>query len=111
MDKREARKEFKSRKTPKGIYSVRCTASGEAWVNASDHLDTVRNGLWFQLRAGSHFNKRLQEAWNTHGESAFEFGILETFDDDVAPLLLKDLSKERQRHWERQLEALPVWPR
>ena len=42
MDKREARKEFKSKTTPKGVFAVRRAASGEAWVSAYDHLDTAR---------------------------------------------------------------------
>ena len=27
MDKREARKEFKSKKTPKGVFAIRCAAT------------------------------------------------------------------------------------
>jgi len=72
---------------------VRCAASGEAWVSASDHSDTARNGWWFQLRSGLHPNKRLQAAWNAHGEAAFEYPVLETFEEHVSPLLLKDLSR------------------
>jgi len=109
MDKREARKEFKSKTTPNGVFAVCRAASGEAWASASDHLDTARNGLWFQLRSGLHSNKALQAAWNAHGEAAFEYQILETFEEDVSPLLLKDLSRARQKHWERELGAAWVW--
>ncbi|MGA2592380.1 MAG: GIY-YIG nuclease family protein [Bryobacteraceae bacterium] len=79
VDKREARKDFKSKITPKGVFAVRCAASDEAWVSASDHLDTARNGLWFQLRSGLHPNKRLQAAWNAHREAALEYQVLENF--------------------------------
>ncbi len=105
MDRREARKAYKARITPKGIFAVRAKISGEVWVGASDHLDTAQNGVWFQLRNGSHRNPQLQTAWNAHGESAFEFEILEKFDDDVSPLLLGDMSKKRQKYWENALGA------
>jgi hypothetical protein len=105
MDKREARKEFKSRKTPKGVFAIRCTATGEAWVSGSDHLDSARNGAWFQLRNGQHQNKRLQAEWTAKGEEAFAYEVLETLDDDVSPLLLKDVLRERQKHWETKLGA------
>ena len=85
MDKREARKEFKLRTTPKGIFAVRCLASGDVWVSATDHLDSARNGVWFQLRNGLHQNKTLQAVWNAHGEGGFEFEVLETLPEDVSP--------------------------
>ena len=110
MDKREARKEFKLKKTPKGIFVVRCTVSKQAWVAASDHLDSAWNGLRFQLHEGRHSNKQLQAAWNTHGESSFEYSILETFDEELLPLVLKDALKQRQKHWLAELNAPAVWP-
>lgn len=105
VDKREARKEFKSKTTPKGIFAVRCTVSGEVWAGGSDHLNSAQNSLWFQLRNGLYQNKRLQSEWNAHGEGAFAFEILETLDEDVSPLLLRDLLRERQKHWETKLGA------
>jgi len=105
MDKREARKAYKARVTPKGTFAIRSKISGEVWVGASDHLDTAQNGVWFQLRTGSHRNPQLQAAWNAHGEAAFEFEILEKFDENVSPLLLRDMAKERQAHWVNLLKA------
>jgi hypothetical protein len=105
MNKREARNEFKSRRTPKGIFAIRCTAAEEVWVGASDHLNSARNGIWFLLRNGLHPNKRLQATWNTHGEEAFDYEVLENVDEDVSPLLLGDLLRERLKHWETELGA------
>ena len=105
MDRREARKAYKSKKTPTGIFAIRCKASGEAWVGASDHLDSARNGVWFQLRNGLHREPQLQAAWSAHGEAAFEYEILEKFDEDVSPLLLGDLLHRRQKHWASALGA------
>jgi hypothetical protein len=105
MDKREARKECKSKTTPKGIFAVRCKATGDAWVGASKHLDTQVNRIWFELRGGRHRNKGMQDAWNAHGEEAFAYEVLETLKDDVASLLLRDLLKERRKHWVQTLGA------
>ena len=106
MDKREARRAYKERKAPKGVYAIRCTGSADVWVNSSTHLDTERNSLWAQLRGGAMLNKALQAAWNAHGESSFQYEILETLNDDAAAsLFVKDLLSERQKHWQNALGA------
>lgn len=99
MDKRAARREYKSKRTPKGIFAVRCKATGDVWVGSSTHLDSQVNTIWFQLRGGLHMNQVMQAAWNAHGEAAFTYEVLETLDDDVPALLLKDLLQERLKHW------------
>ena len=73
MDKRAARREYKLKKTPKGIFAVRCKATGEVWVGASTHLDSQVNQIWW----GLHRNKPMQAAWNAHGEDAFAYEVLE----------------------------------
>lgn len=108
MNRKEAAKEFKGRKVPKGIFAVRCSATGEAWVDSSPNLGAARNGTWFQLRIGTHRGQRLQAEWNAHGEEAFEFEVLETLDDDAAPLLLRDLLKDKKAHWAAKLSAEPL---
>jgi hypothetical protein len=47
----------------------------------------------------------MQDAWNAHGEEAFAYEVLETLKDDVASLLLRDLLKERRKHWVQTLGA------
>ena len=108
MDKREARREFKLRKTPKGVFAVRCTATGEVWVGGSTHLDSAKNGLWYQLRNGLHRNQRLQAAWNARGEAAFAFEIVEELDPELAPLLVGDTLGERSQHWLKAMGAAAV---
>lgn len=105
MDKRAVRQEYKSKKTPKGIFAVRCKPTGEVWIGSSNHLDSQVNQIWFELRGGLHRNKGMQAAWNAHAEASFTYEVLETLDDDVAPLLLKDLLAERRNHWLQSLTA------
>jgi hypothetical protein len=108
INKREIRREFKERVNPKGVFAVRCKASGETWVSFSRDLKASETGLWFGLRIGGHINKALQTAWNTHGAEAFTFEVIETFPEDTPAMLLKDMLRDRQKHWQRELGARPV---
>lgn len=108
MTRKEAIREFKERKTPRGIFCIKCLPTGETWAGHSPNLNAARNGLWFALRLGTHFNKELQSIWKEHGEEAFTFDVVETFDDDLAPMTLSDLYKSRTKHWVKNLGAKPV---
>jgi hypothetical protein len=102
--KKELTRTYKEQKVRPGIFAVRCTASGEAWVAKAPDIDKRQSGLWFQLRMGGFPGKSLQAAWNTHGETAFAFEILEEIRDEnegMIPLLLK----EREAHWRTELGA------
>jgi hypothetical protein len=106
QSRKEAIREFKERKTPRGIFCVK--RGTDVWVGSYPNLDAARNGVWFALRMGSHPNKAMQASWNEHGEDAFAFEVLEKFDEDLAPMTLNDLYKARTRHWMEQLGAMPV---
>jgi hypothetical protein len=105
--KKDLVREYKERKRSEGVFAIRCTATGEAWVAASRHLDTQQNGIWFTLRQGSHLNKTIQAAWNAHGEASFAYEVLEEVTDDN-PLLIASLLKDREQHWRAQLGAASV---
>jgi hypothetical protein len=112
MDKqsrRNAARDYKERKVPAGIFSLRCAATGDTWVGLSRNLDGQRNSIFFGLRLGSHMNKALQAAWNAHGEQAFEFSVVETIEDeDLTPYGREVWLKERERHWREALPAKPI---
>lgn len=110
MDKtnrREAIRQYKERKSPIGIFALRQTASGAAWVGASRNLDGQRNSSMFSLRLGSHRNKALQAAYHAAGgEAGFEFVVLEVLEDeDLGPIGRDTWLKERERHWRAHLDA------
>ena len=114
MDKqsrREAIREYKERKTPIGIFSLRCMATGETWVGASRNLDGQRNSSFFSLRQGSNRNQGMQAAWKAHGgEEGFEFTVVELLeDDDLGAIGRGSWLKERERHWLAALSARPVF--
>lgn len=106
--RRKAIKEYKERKPSRGAYAMRCSATGQVWVGSSPNLDATRNGLLFSLRHDGHRDKGLQTAWNTHGEQEFHYEILETLDDDVTPMSLRDLLKEKKNQWVAQFGAQPL---
>src|SRR4051794_10263367 len=103
IDRKEAKREFKERKTTKGVFSVRCEALSQTWVGCSANLEAARTGLFFALRNGLHQDRVLQGAWNQQGESGLEFQIVETFDEDLAPLQVKDMLRDRTREWKQKL--------
>lgn len=103
--RKEAIRKFKEQKPPAGIYAVRCTATGRVWVGMSRNLDAARNGCWFCLRIGRHQEPSLQDEWNTHGESAFKYEILDRLAADVHPLELNDLLKLKKSDWSARLGA------
>ena len=105
IDRKEAIRKFKERKTPRGAFAVRCRATGRVWVGASRNLDAARNGAWFCLRQGGYYDKSLQAEWNAQGEAAFEYEVLERIEDDVAPLAVPDLLKETAARWVERLGA------
>ncbi|KRB49548.1 hypothetical protein ASE02_17220 [Phenylobacterium sp. Root700] len=113
MDKqsrREAIREYKDRKTPIGIFSLRCTATGQTWVGASRNLDGQRNSSFFSLRQGSHRNQGMQAAWKANGgEEGFEFSVVELLEnDELGPLGRGSWLKERERYWLEALGAKPA---
>lgn len=108
IDRKAAIAAYKERKTPAGVFVVRCTPTGQAWVGASRHLDTQQNGLWFALRQGGARNRDLQAAWTAHGEAAFSYEALERLPDDTSAYLLPSLLKERSRDWLARLDALGI---
>jgi hypothetical protein len=107
-EKKAASQQYKSRTIQHGIVAIRCTATGDAWVGATTQPGIGQNSIWFQLRMGGSHNKKMQAAWNAHGEGSFVYETLETFDTDLSAHQLEALVIERLPHWRAQLNALPL---
>ena len=108
MDRKEAVKAFKTRKVPAGIFVIRCRTTGDVWADSTPNLDAARNRTWFQLQGGLHRNKSLQEAWNTHGEQALDFEVVETLDEDLSPMALPDVLRDKKAEWATKIRAQPL---
>jgi hypothetical protein len=83
LSRKESVRKFKEQKSLMGAYVVRCAITGRAWVGASRNLNATKNGCWFTLRNGLHVEKSLQAEWDAQGESAFQYEILDTLEEDV----------------------------
>jgi hypothetical protein len=103
--RKDAIKEYKARAPNRGVFAIRCLASGGAWVGASLNLDASRNRAWSTLRLGQHPHRALQAEWTTHGEAAFQYDVLEKLKDDVLPMAISDLLKKNTRDWAARLGA------
>jgi len=103
-DRREAIRKFKEQKPLTGAFALRCPAAGRIWVGAARNLEATRNRYWFCLRHGDHPDREVQQEWNTHGEAAFTYEILETI-DELPPLGIADLLKEKKAEWVARLGA------
>ena len=101
-ERKAATKAYKERKSRPGIYGVRLKASERCWVGSAQNLDTAKNSAWMTLNSGRHLDRSLQAEWTRLGEHAFEFVILETLKEDLLPLAVKDLLKEKKRLWAEQ---------
>lgn len=104
-DRKAAIAAYKERKVFAGIYAVRCTPSGEAWVGQALNLEKVQNRIWFTLRQGGHPCRSLQAAWNAHGEAGLTFAECERLEEDETDYVRNALLKERMLHWLTELKA------
>ena len=105
QDKKAAIAAYKERKPAFGVFAVICSATGEAWVGASRHVDTQQNGLWFILRQGSGRHASLQAAWLRYGEAEFRFEELDRLREDYPEIGRMDELKRRQALWRERLRA------
>ncbi len=105
QDRKAAVAAYKERAPAWGGYAVICNATGEAWVGASRHVDTQRNGLWFTLKLGRCRHAALQSAWNAHGEAEFRFEELDRLQPDFSEMLRADEIKKRRVLWRARLQA------
>ena len=74
-----------------GIYSIKCSPTGQQYIGTALHWEKRVTRHIGRLRKGTHKNVRLQEMWQKHGETQFEFKLLETCSPDR---LL-----EREKYW------------
>jgi len=51
---------------PRGVYALRCTASGKCWVGLASDLEAVEKRLLFNVKIASTAHRMLQSAARTH---------------------------------------------
>ncbi|WP_445681247.1 GIY-YIG nuclease family protein [Radicibacter daui] len=96
---------WKERPPAVGIYLVRCAATSECWVGASQDLEKIGNRILFSLRHGSHMNRAMQAAWNAHGAESFSVEEAERLPEEALEFGLRQTLKERLAFWCGKLGA------
>ena len=103
MNRKEQLRLYKETPLPIGVYLVRNTAAGTAWLGSSVNIPGMLNRLRFQLDMGSHHDPALQREYNEFGSAAFEYLTLDTLEPSTDPdydpkddlVILEDMWLER----------------
>lgn len=77
--KKQIATEYKTRKFKAGLFQIKNQSTGKVFIKQSPDLERAFNSDRFQLKSGLHSNTALQHDWNTLGETAFEFSILDEY--------------------------------
>jgi hypothetical protein len=73
--------EYRQRKREMGVYLFECAEGGRYIGRADDPKGAINKNV-FQLKMGSHPNKRLQKEWSDRGEAAFSVRVVDSLDYD-----------------------------
>ena len=90
--KKELVSEWKERHPEIGVMGVKCVETGEEFYDSTKDSNHWFNRHRFELNAGNHRNKRLQELWNLYTESGFEFSMVSELEyEELSDVKVKDL--------------------
>ena len=105
MDKSAIKKAYKLVKQPMGVYRIRISKNERTYIGFATNLQARFNRHKAELTFGNHRNKELQEIWNSFGESAFEFEILDVLDhEEHSQADVKDELQILTELWIQKLE-------
>ncbi len=99
--KKENKNAYKLIKLRAGIFQVKNLINNKIYLQASTDLDRGYNSDRFQLNAGLHSNKELQNDWNASGANAFEYSLvdeLKTAENATNSEIKKDLLEFLEMH-------------
>ena len=85
MDRKEQLRAYKEAPRAMGVYLVRNTAGGTAFIGSSVNIPGMLNRQRFQLEMGGHSNRALQAQWDQVGADAFLFEALDTLEPPTDP--------------------------
>jgi group I intron endonuclease len=66
-----------------GVYQITNKADGKKYVGSSSDIDRRRDRHFSRAKSGTHENKKLQNAFNEHGQDSFIFSVLEYCDESL----------------------------
>ena len=80
-----------------GVYLVRNTVNGMAYVGSSANIEIRLATHRSKLASGKHPSKKLQEAWDKFGAQCFEFATIHPCEEEFLELF--------EQHFMNKLEA------
>lgn len=102
--KRELKRQYKQTMPEMGLFIVRCKKNNKVYVQPTNDIRTVKNGILVRLKGGTHPNRELQKEWDEYREDAFEMEILDRFEtDDRDKTDFKEDLATLQSMWETEL--------
>ena len=113
MDKAQRKamvEQWKLRRPEMGVISIRCKATGEAFLGASKDTKADFNSNRAKLSMGSHPNKRLAALWEQYGEEGFEWSVLKILDyENPEDDHTAELEKLREQCLAADEKAVKIW--
>ncbi|WP_342045417.1 GIY-YIG nuclease family protein [Bacillus sp. OTU530] len=98
MDRKFEKSLYKQTHTQMGVYQIKNVENEKIFIGSSMDLAKIMNRHKFELKIKSHFNKRLQQDWDTFGEHSFSFEILETIKPEEETIIdVNSLHKYKRR--------------
>lgn len=79
--KKELLMEYRQRKREMGVFFFESAEGGNYLGCAADPKSAINKNV-FQLKMGSHPNKRLQKEWSERGAAAFSVRVLDSLEYD-----------------------------
>ena len=102
--------EYKNRHPEMGVISLKCRATGEAFLGISGDTRTAFNSVCARLSGSSHPNRHLQELWNEYGEEGFEQSVIKVLKyEDPCEDHTEELELLREECLETDEKAVRIW--
>lgn len=88
-----------------GIYAAKSSPGNTIYIGRGTDVQAKINRHKAELRFGSHRNSQLQKAWNSLGEAAIEFEVLDVLEqkDDSQSTTAEEL-RILEEMWIHKLE-------
>ena len=84
-DKKELKRQYKQTPPAMGVYQIRNLVNGKILIGYSKNLKGKSNSFRFQLNAGLHINRELQNDYHELGEERFVFEVLDSLEPREDP--------------------------
>jgi hypothetical protein len=81
----EARRAYKEKPPPMGVFAVRCRANGKVLVGSSLNVQGALNRIQFELTTGMGRFPELLADWKRHGAGSFSFEVLDVLKPSEEP--------------------------